>query len=134
MAMGIFNRVIAGIVFSLTLAFLAHGVVAQSNSPSSRAAAQLSLDDLTDQKLDNAAAALDHVSNLQQSYQDKAAAATPADRDRILEEGHQAVTKAITEHGWSVKEYAAFLNAAKNDPEVHEKVFQRIRRWRTHKG
>jgi DNA-nicking Smr family endonuclease len=88
----------------------------------------------TDQKLDDAAAALDQVSTLQQSYQDKAVAATPADRDRILEEGNQAVTKAVREHGFSVKEYAAFLTAAKNDPGVHEKVFQRIRRWRTHKG
>ena len=133
MTMSTFSRVVAGTVFSLALPCWAEGVAAQSDSSSSRSPAQQSLE-LTDQKLDDAAAALDQVSNLQQSYQDKAAAATPADRDRILEESTQAVAKAVTQHGLTVKEYAAFLNAAKNDPEVHEKVFQRIRRWRTHKG
>ena len=133
MTMSTFRRVVAGTILGLTLPFWAHGAAAQNDAPSSRSPEQLSLG-LTDQKLDDAAAALDHVSNLQQRYQDKAATAPPADRDRILEEGNQAVTKAVTEHGLSVKEYAAFLSAAKNDPEVHEKVFQRIRRWRIHKG
>lgn len=124
--MSTFSRVVAGALFGLTIPFWAQGVAAQNNS-----LAQLA--PLTDQKLDYAIAALDDLSSLQQNYQYKAAA-TPADRGRLLEEFNQAAIKTIREHGLSVKEYATFLEAAKNDPEVHEKVFQRIRRWRTHKG
>ncbi len=125
--MSTFSRVVAGALFGLTIPFWAQGVAAQNDSPPRLAP-------LSDQKLDYATAALDDLSSLQQNYQDKAVAATPAGRGRLHEEFNQAAIKTIREHGLSVKEYAAFLDAAKNDPEVHEKVFQRIRRWRTHKG
>src|SRR6478672_6702187 len=102
MTMSTFSRVVAGTLFGLALPFCAQGVAAQNDSP-------VQLAPFTDQKLDYATAVLDDVSTLQRTYEDKAAAASPADRGRILEERNQAVIKTIREHGLSVKEYAAFL-------------------------
>ncbi len=84
---------------------------------------------ISDQKLDAAAAAIERVASLKQDYQQRIAAAAPDDDDkeRILNEAVNALAKAITDQGLSVEEYDSILQVAQNDPDVREKIRQRIR-------
>jgi Domain of unknown function (DUF4168) len=82
--------------------------------------------ELSDQKLDAAAAAILRVAGLKQDYQQRIAAAAPADKERIAEEAFNALAKAVTDQGLSVDEYASILEVAQADPEVREKIRQRI--------
>jgi F0F1-type ATP synthase membrane subunit b/b' len=62
---------------------------------------------LSDQKLSAAAAALEHVVSLQNDYQQRIAEAeAPAEKQRIVAEANTELTKAVTEQGLSVEEYA----------------------------
>ena len=81
---------------------------------------------ISDQKLD-AAAAIERVASLKQDYQQRIAAAGPSDKERIANEAINALAKAITDQGLSVEEYDSILEVAQNDPEVREKIRQRIR-------
>jgi predicted TIM-barrel fold metal-dependent hydrolase len=82
---------------------------------------------IPDQKLDAAAAAIERVASLKQDYQQRIAAAAPADKERILNEAVNALEKAVTDQGLSVEEYDTILEVAQNDPDVLEKIRQRIR-------
>jgi Domain of unknown function (DUF4168) len=82
---------------------------------------------ISDQKLDAAAAAIEQVASLKQDYQQRIAAAAPADRGRIASEAMDALAKAVTDQGLSVEEYDSILEVAQNDPDVREKIRQRIR-------
>jgi hypothetical protein len=82
---------------------------------------------ISDQKLDAAAAAIEQVASLKQDYQQRIAAAAPADRERIASEAMDALAKAVTDQGLSVEEYDSILEVAQNDPDVREKIRQRIR-------
>src|SRR5262245_4762752 len=82
---------------------------------------------IPDQKLDAAAAAMGRVAGLKQDYQQRIAAASPDDKKRLLEEALDAMTKAVTDQGLSVQEYVSILKVAQNDPGVREKIRQRIR-------
>src|SRR3989442_14782184 len=82
---------------------------------------------ISDQKLDAAAAAIERVASLKQDYQQRIAAAAPDDKERILNEAVNALEKAITDQGLSVEEYDSILEVAQNDPKVREKIRQRIR-------
>jgi uncharacterized protein DUF4168 len=82
--------------------------------------------DIPDQKLDAAAAAIKRVASLKQDYQQRIAAAAPADKEGILNEA-DALAKAVTDQGLSVEEYDSILEVAQNDPGVREKIRQRIR-------
>jgi Domain of unknown function (DUF4168) len=82
---------------------------------------------ISDQKLDAAAAAIEQVASLKQDYQQRIAAAAPADRERIASEAMDALAKAVTDQGLSVEEYDSILEVALNDPDVREKIRQRIR-------
>jgi Domain of unknown function (DUF4168) len=82
---------------------------------------------ISDQKLDAAAAALEQVAAIQQTYRQRfAQAATPSDQERIVAEVHDALTKAVQDQGLSVEEYNSIIETAQNDPEVRGKVLQRI--------
>ena len=81
---------------------------------------------IPDQKLDAAAAALEQVASVKEDYQRRIKAADPSDRDRIAEEAHNALVKAVTDRGLSVEEYTSILQLAENDPGVREKIIQRI--------
>ena len=83
--------------------------------------------DIPDQKLDAAAAAIKQVAGLKQDYQQRIAAAAPADKENILNEAIHALAKAVTDQGLSVEEYDSILEVAQNDPGVGEKIRQRIR-------
>src|SRR5262249_44307773 len=82
---------------------------------------------IPDQKLDAAAAAIERVASLKRDYQQRIAAAAPADKEDILNEAIHALAKAITDQGLSVEEYDSILEVAQNDPDVREKIRQRIR-------
>jgi hypothetical protein len=82
---------------------------------------------ISDQKLDAAAAALEQVAAIQQTYRQRfAQAANPSDQERIVAEAHDALTKAVQDQGLSVEEYNSIIEIAQNDPEVRGKVLQRI--------
>jgi len=81
---------------------------------------------LSDQKLN--AAALERVANLQKDYRQRVAEANaPAEKERIVAEANNELTKAVTEHGLLVEEYALILDVARDHPEIRGKILQRIR-------
>ena len=82
---------------------------------------------IPDQKLDAAAAAIERVASLKRDYQQRIAVAAPADKERMLNEAVNAMAKAVADSGLSVEEYVSFLVVAQNDPDVREKIRQRIR-------
>jgi hypothetical protein len=82
---------------------------------------------ITEQKLDAAAAAIEQVVSLKQDYQQRIATAAPSDKEGILNEAISALKKAITDQGLSVEEYDSILEVAQSDPEILEKIRQRIR-------
>jgi Domain of unknown function (DUF4168) len=81
---------------------------------------------ISDQKLDQAAAAIVHVDKLQRSYQQKLEQAPPDERDHVIEEADDALAKAVTDHGLSIDEYDTILQTAQNDPAIREKLLQRL--------
>jgi Domain of unknown function (DUF4168) len=82
---------------------------------------------ISDQKLDAAAAALKQVASIKENYQQRIEGAAPSDKDRIATEANNALVTAVTDQGLSVEEYNAILVVAQNDPGVREKILQRIR-------
>jgi hypothetical protein len=82
--------------------------------------------DLSDQKLDAAAAALQRVVKVRAAYQQRIEAAPPSDGDSIADEAKGALVKAITDQGLSVDEYVSILVVAENDPVVRDKIVQRM--------
>ena len=64
---------------------------------------------------------------MKQNYQQRIAAAPSSDTERIAEEWMQELAKAVSEQGLSVEEYTTILEVAQNDPDVLEKLKQRIR-------
>lgn len=81
---------------------------------------------ITDQKLDATAAALERVASLQKTYRQRLAEAPQDDKERIVAEANAALTKAVSDQGLSVEEYSSILEVAQNDPEVRGKILQRI--------
>ena len=101
----------------------AMNVLAQSASPG----ASTSAPDLSDQKLSATAAALERVVGLQNDYRQRIAQAeAPAEKERLVAEANNELTKAVTEQGLSVEEYSSILDVARQNPEVRGKILQRI--------
>jgi hypothetical protein len=69
---------------------------------------------------------LEQVASVKEDYQRRIKAADPSDRNRIAEEAHNALVKAVTDRGLSVEEYTSILQLAENDPDVREKILQRM--------
>jgi Domain of unknown function (DUF4168) len=83
---------------------------------------------LSDQKLDAVAAALERIASLQKDYRQRLAEAeAPVDKERIVAEAHGEFTKAVTDQGLSLEEYASILDMARDDSEIRSKLLQRIR-------
>ena len=114
---------------SLVAAILAAGcyistptlnVLAQSPPPGPSTSAP----DLSDQKLSAVAAALERVASLQRDYRQRIAEAeAPAEKERLVEEANNELTKAVTEQGLSVEEYESILGVAQDNPEIRNKFF-----------
>jgi hypothetical protein len=81
---------------------------------------------ISEQKLDAVAAALEQVTNIKDDYQQKIEESAPPDRKRLADEANSALKQAITDQGLSVEEYGSILVIAQNDPIVREKILQRV--------
>jgi hypothetical protein len=100
---------------------------AQAPSPSSPSPGlSVPSPNIPDQKLDAVAAALGQVVGIKEDFQQRLQAADPSDKQRIVDEANTALEKAVTDHGLSVQEYATIMVIAQNDPEVREKILQRL--------
>jgi hypothetical protein len=111
----------------LTVAWLFSGQVANAQTQSQTPGhSEQTPKSIPDQKLDAAAAALEGVASVKKDYQQRIRAAGPSERNRLAEEAHSALVKAVTDRGLSVQEYTSILEVAENDPDVREKLLQRI--------
>jgi hypothetical protein len=73
------------------------------------------------------AAALERVTTLRQAYaQQLAVAPTDADKERIVAEANNALTKAVGDQGLTIDEFASILWMAQNDPDIRGKILQRL--------
>lgn len=100
--------------------------VTNAQAPSGSPAPSGQAANIPDQKLDAAAAAIGRVATLSRDYQQQIAAAQPGDRQRIADEANKALEKAVTDQGLTVREYNSIIETAQNNPEVHQKIVQRL--------
>ena len=104
-------RVVAGTAFIVACNLPAVSANAQTTAPNGNALTSPGLSQhapsITDQKLDKAAAALERIASLQQDFR-------------------KQVSKAVTDQGLSVDEYAEIMDVAQNDPQVRQKIMSRI--------
>src|SRR5215813_3634793 len=84
---------------------IANAQRAQSGAPSPGVSSPAA--NVTEQKLDATAAALERVITLQKTYQQRLAQAEQADKERIVAEANDALTKAVADQGLSVEEYSS---------------------------
>jgi hypothetical protein len=83
---------------------------------------------LSDQKFKAVATALERVASLRKDYGQRIAEAeAPSEKERIVGEANKELSKAVTEQGLSVEEYTSILDAARDNPEVRDKLFQHVR-------
>jgi hypothetical protein len=94
---------------------------APSASPASPATSRLS-----NEKLDQAAAAIARVAFLRQSYEHQLAQADPAEREKIAEQASGELAKAVNDQGLSVEEYNSIVDRARTDPDVRKKILDRL--------
>ena len=126
--MHLLTRPLAAAALTAAWILSATAANAQAPSPSSPSpGTSKQAADITDQKLDATAAALEQVLTVKRGYQQKIEAANPSDRKRIADEADVAVEEAVTKQGISVEEYTSILVVAQNDPAVREKILQRMR-------
>lgn len=84
-------------------------------------------ENIPDQKLDQAAAAIERMARVKQEYQQRISKeASPDEQQKLADEGNNAMEKAVTDQGLSVQEYSTILEVAQNNPVVREKIIQRI--------
>ena len=104
-------RVVAGTALIVACHLSAVPATAQTTAPNGNALTSPGLSqhapNITDQKLDKAAAALERIASLQQDFR-------------------KQVSKAVTDQGLSVDEYAEIMDVAQNDPQVRQKIMSRI--------
>lgn len=105
------TRLIAGTALLAAWHLSAVPANAQTRAPNSNALTSPGLSqsqpNITDQKLDKAAAALERIASLQQDFR-------------------KQVSKAVTDQGLSIDEYAEIMDVAQNDPQVRQKIMSRI--------
>jgi hypothetical protein len=94
----------------------------QANSNQSKKAQNISED-----KLKAAGAALAAVTRVRNDHQQRIAKARPNDQKRLIDEADNAMQKAITDKGLSVDEYKAILDVAQNDPDLRAKLIERAK-------
>ena len=104
-------RLIAGTALLAAWHLSTVPATAQTQAPNSNALTAPGLSQsapsITDQMLDKAAAALERIASLQQDFR-------------------KQVSKAVTDQGLSIDEYAQIMDVAQNDPQVRQKIMSRI--------
>jgi hypothetical protein len=115
---------------SATWLFLVPAAEAQNQTrsevPSRPPIGQSASPTISDEKLDAAAAAIENVTAIRESYEQQLAAAAPPDKERIAGEANTALKKAVTDKGISLEEFNAVIDAAQDDPTVRKQLVQRI--------
>jgi hypothetical protein len=81
---------------------------------------------IPNEKLDAAAAAMQRIASLQRDYLQLLEDAPPDDQPRIADEASTALEKAVTDQGLSVEEYSTIVEMAQNDPQVLQKIIERL--------
>ena len=104
---------------------------AQTQTPSARSSTapgpSTAPANISDNKLDAAAAAVKSVSAIADTYEQKLAQAPAAEKERLVGEADHAMEKAVTDQGLSVDEYMTIMKVAQNDPIVRDKLVQRLK-------
>ena len=95
-----------------------------TTSPSAPSA--IAPSDLSDQKIDAVATALEKVTKVDQDYSQQISQAPSSDRERIVEEANNVMVKAVTDQGLSVEEYTKIIEVASVDAGLRQKILQRI--------
>ena len=98
----------------------------QTTSPTVTAPGATSSANIPDKKIDAAAAAVENVSAISESYRDKIAKAPANDKQRLVGEANTAMKKAVTDQGLTVEEYTDIVNVAQKDPAVRDKLLRRL--------
>ena len=123
--MRLFTRSLAAAILTAGCYLSIPTVNVQAQAPSGPS---ISARDLSDQKLNAVVAALERVASLRNDYRQRIAEAeAPAEKERIVAEANKELSKAVTEQGLSVEEYTSILDAARDNPEVRDKLIQHIR-------
>jgi hypothetical protein len=99
----------------------------QSSPPPASPGASTPSPNISDKKLDAAAAAVKDVATIRHDYEQKLSQASSAEQDRLVKEAETAMEKAVTNQGLSVEEYTEILRTAQNDRAVHDKIIQRLK-------
>ncbi len=81
---------------------------------------------VSDQKLDQTAAAIQNVQTVRNNYVQKLSAASPDEKDKIVGEANAALEKAVTDQGLSLDEYNSIIKLAQNDPSVRKRIVKRL--------
>jgi hypothetical protein len=100
------------------------GAQTGSTNPSGFSSAS---DDIPEDKLDRAAAAIEQVAQLHLKYEQRMRATPPEHRETVAEEANTALKKAVTDNGLTVNEYNSIIQVAQANPQVRDKILQRIR-------
>ena len=103
-----------------------HAQSAQSAQPKATSPSAIAPSDLSDQKIDAVATALEKVTKVDQEYSQQIAKAPESDKQRIVEEANNVMVKAATDQGLSVEEYSKIIEVASNDANLRQKILQRI--------
>ena len=61
------------------------------------------------------------------NYEQKLAKAGDGEKEKIVDEANQAITKAVNDQGLSVDEYVSIMKVAQNDSTVREKIVERLK-------
>jgi len=112
-----------GVAGSL-LGFPAAVAIAQSAPPAQAPSAVTP--DLSDQKIDAVAAAVEQVARLEQNFRAQIEGAPESDRERIVSEANEAISKAVTDQGLSLEEYGQIIQVAANDAGLRQRILQRL--------
>jgi hypothetical protein len=104
-------------------------VHAQDRAPSAPAMTtpKASPADISDAKLDATAGAIKDVSAVTDTYKKRVAEAPADQKQRLVDEANDAMTKAVTAHGLSVREYSTIIQVAQNDPAVRERLLKKLK-------
>lgn len=120
------SRLVAGLP-PITIPPAAPVIPEPAPQPNSTGEQSKNVQDIPEDKLNAAGAALAAVSRVRNDYQQRIAKARPNDKKRLIDQGDNAMQKAITDKGLSIDEYKAILGMAQNDPDLQATLIERAK-------
>ncbi|HZQ02063.1 MAG TPA: DUF4168 domain-containing protein [Reyranella sp.] len=125
--MATLSRVLGALAVTTTLAFAVTVNAQTTTAPSSSPPGSSSTSSISDKKLDAVAAAAKNVVVINRSYKAKVDQAPDAQKQQLVAEANQAMTKAVTDQGLSVDEYMNIMRVAQNDQSVRNRLIERMK-------